>query len=71
MLENGMHETWKILQNGAKLGAKIEKKSIKKRGPEIDAKKEANDRPPPEGRRVGRAAPSNVLNISKRLVFVF
>ena len=29
MLEKGMQKTWKVFQNGAKMGAKIEKKSIK------------------------------------------
>ena len=29
MLEKGMQKTWKVLQNGARMGAKIEKKSIK------------------------------------------
>ena len=28
MLEKGMQKTWKVLQNGAQMGAKIEKKSI-------------------------------------------
>ena len=30
MLEKGMQKTWQIFQNGAKLGTKIEKKSIQK-----------------------------------------
>ena len=29
MLEKGMQKTWEVLQNGARMGAKIEKKSIK------------------------------------------
>ena len=29
MLEKGMQKTWKVLQNGAQMGAKIEKTSIK------------------------------------------
>ena len=29
MLEKGMQKTWEVLQNGARMGAKIEKQSIK------------------------------------------
>ena len=29
MLEKGMQKTWNMLQNGAQMGAKIKKKSIK------------------------------------------
>ena len=28
MLEKGMQKTWKVLQNGAKMGANIEEKTI-------------------------------------------
>ena len=66
MLEKGMQKTWKVFQNGTQMGAKIDQK----RGPKIDAKKGSHARSLWEVRRVGRAAPSRVLNISKRLVFV-
>ena len=43
----------------------------KKRGPKIDAKKGSLWGQKLGGRPVGRAAPSNILNISKRFVLVF
>ena len=54
MLKKGMQKTWTIVQNGAKMGAGIEKKFIKKRS-KIDAKKGPHARTRPEGRQVGRA----------------
>ena len=65
MFEKGMHKSWKMLQNGAKMGAKIENKSIKN---EVQKSMRKKARP---GTLAQRVAPSNVLNISKRLVFVF
>ena len=61
-----------MLLNNFRKGCRgeIHEKVNKKRRPKVDAKNGTNDRTHPEGRRVGRAAPSNVLNISKRLVFV-
>ena len=57
---------------GSKIGPKSEniRKVNQNRRPKIDTKKGANARTCPEGRRVGRDATSNVLNISRRLVFV-
>ena len=52
-------------------GGRNREKVYKKQGPEIDVKKGAYARIRPEGRPVGRAAPSDVLNISRRDVFVF
>ena len=63
MLEKGMQKTWHMLQNGAQMGAKIKKKSIKKRRPKIDAKKGGRGHRRLEGQRVGRAAPILILYI--------
>ena len=56
--------TWN--QNGSRNREKVNRK----RGPKIDAKKGRDYATAWGGRRVGRDATSNVLNISKRLVFV-
>ena len=64
----------KNMTNAPKLsqkGGRNREKVDKKRCPKIDAKKGALGGTRPRVRRVGRAAPSNVLNISRRLVFVF
>ena len=53
--QNGSQNRWKAGQ---------------KRGPKIDAKKGRDYATAWVGRRGGRDAPSNVLNISRRLVFV-
>ena len=50
------------------MGANIEKNNIKKRGPKIDAKKGRDYATAWVGRRVGRDATSNILNIFKRLL---
>ena len=53
----------------SKMGAQRENDD-RKRGQKIDAKKGRDDATAWGGRRVWRDAASNVLNISKRLVFV-
>ena len=50
MLEKGMQKTCKMLQNGAHMGAKIEKKSIKNEVRKFMRKKR---RMPGSARRVG------------------
>ena len=51
MLEKGMQKTWQIFQNGAKMGIKIEKKSIQK---EVRKSMRKKGRMPGAARRVGR-----------------
>ena len=41
MLEKGMHKIWKVLQHGAKMEAKIKKKSIEKEVRKSMRKKDA------------------------------
>ncbi len=77
MLEKVMQNVLKILlkciYNGSPNPSKIAK-CLKKGGlkiyPKIVAKKGCDYATARGGRRVGRDAPSNVLNISRRLVFV-
>ena len=56
----------KWMQNGIQNREKVNPK----RGPKIDAKNGTNAQTHLAGRPVGRAAPSNILSISKRLVLV-
>ena len=70
MIEKVMQHTRKFL-NMASKRVPESSKIDKQRSPKIDAKKEADARTVRGGRPVGRAAPSNILNISRRLVFVF
>ena len=71
MLEKGMQQNINSCPTWSQNGSQNQEQINQTRGPKFDARKGRDGATAREGRRVGRDATSNVLNISKRLVLVF